>query len=229
MELLQRQPELKQTVLAIIPPPSLETAVHTLADAARKLRDAYPYSHAPTPSFASTSFGFGGGSSLFAASAPAQPQRPPANRDEYVLSRLRTPIADFVSTVRSDLSYFSLHQPSTQGATGRVHDPCAIYTYLAALTHHIFSQPPLAVNALCQELQERLVQEWQAWVNRVDSLVNKEGRMYPAFTVQEWANQLDGFAMHTQYPLGQQMKSVRDEWVHRAGWLIGRNAVMSDL
>ncbi|KZW02545.1 hypothetical protein EXIGLDRAFT_637066 [Exidia glandulosa HHB12029] len=219
--LIQARPELKPVVLALIPRPTLEMATQALADAARKLRDAYPYSQAPTLSFASTSFGFGSGF--------AQPQRAPQIRDEYVLSRLRTPIADFVSTALSYLSYFSYAHPQSLAVHTPTLSPFEVYTYLAALTSHIFAQPPLAVNAVSAEIQMRLVEEWKAWVERIDQYVNKEGRMFEARLVQNWIDQLDSFAAQSQFPLGQQMKHVRDTWVARAGWLVQRNAIMSDL
>ncbi|KAG6862399.1 hypothetical protein C0995_011839 [Termitomyces sp. Mi166 len=59
--LLDAQPSLKATILHLIPRPTLETATQALAQSAKKLRDAYPYSSASSfgqPSF-STSFGFG--------------------------------------------------------------------------------------------------------------------------------------------------------------------------
>lgn len=219
--LITSQPHLKPVVLALIPRPTLETALQALQDAARKLRDAYPYSQAPTFA-ASTSFGFGFGS-------PAPAPKPSGMRDEYVLSRLRPPIAEFVSTAFSYLSYFSYTRPADQSQSLAGNDnPSQVYIYLAALTDHVLSQPPLAVNALCADIQPRLAQEWEAWVTRVDMSVNKEGGMFPAGLVQGWADQLDKFATQTQYPLGVQMKTVRDNWVHRCGWLIGRNFVAMD-
>ena len=98
--LVTQQPQLKRTILNLIPRPTLESALQTLATAAKKLSDAYPYSgpQAPAPTF-----GFG-------ASAPspfAQPQQHQPMRDSYITDRLRPHVAEFVSACTSYLPYFS--------------------------------------------------------------------------------------------------------------------------
>ncbi|KAF7964905.1 hypothetical protein HWV62_1765, partial [Athelia sp. TMB] len=139
--LLNAQPALKSTLLPLIPRPTLETAIQMLAQSAKKLREAYPYSNSPTftapapaPSLASTTslgFGFGSarpGPSAFGSAAPAfgrqasmfAPQPPPNTsgmRDAYILSRLGPHITEFVSTCMSYLPYFSYIPPAAASAS----------------------------------------------------------------------------------------------------------------
>lgn len=85
------------------------------------------------------------------------------------------------------------------------------------------TQPSLTVTALAPQIGERLSQEWSAWVDRVDRFVNKEGGMFSGEVVQGWATALDGFATQDS-PLANDLRAIRDSWVARAGWLIGRRA-----
>jgi len=237
---ISSQPHLKPLILSLIPRPTLETALNALADAARKLRDAYPYSQpsAPHPP-PSMSFGFGSVPSYNRAGAfgarptTASSSRTGGMRDEYVLSRLRPPISEFVSTALSYLSYFSFLPSSNTSATpqslaGRQH-PSETFSYLSALTGHIFQQPPLSVSALSASIQPRLILEWEAWVGKVDWVVNTDGGMFSAEVVRSWERDLDNFAAQTQFPLGQNMKAIRDKWVTKVGWLIGRTAMEEGL
>jgi hypothetical protein len=135
--LLNAQPSLKSAILPLIPPPTLETVVQILAHSAKKLRDAYPYSNAATPSGSpspisspTTSFGFGSGfgsarpstsvfgssplgfgrsaqSSMFGQLQISHSTNNGGMRDSYILSRLRPHITEFVSTCMSYLPYFS--------------------------------------------------------------------------------------------------------------------------
>ena len=125
--LLATQPALKSTVLSLIPRPTLETATQALDSAANKLREAYPYSNTPfSQPGSSTSFGFGSGgfgnnrsnlqsttgfgfgrpaSNAFASHSASNQSS--GMRDEYILSRLRPHINEFVAACQSYLPYFS--------------------------------------------------------------------------------------------------------------------------
>jgi hypothetical protein len=111
--LINSRPELKNAVLDLIPRPTVEMAVQAIAQSSKKLKDAYPYSNASTfSSTSTTSFGFGSataqrggfgfgnfsrtGSSSFGHSSTSQGQNG-GMRDEYIVSRLRPHISDFVS------------------------------------------------------------------------------------------------------------------------------------
>ncbi|CDO73485.1 hypothetical protein BN946_scf185013.g120 [Trametes cinnabarina] len=261
--LLTAQPSLKPTVLSLIPRPTLDAALDSLARSAQKLKDAYPYSN---PVFSpsggawnnaggfsgsrsspfSTGFGFGsrpGGSSNFGPSST-----PPGGgmRDEYILSRIRPHIQEFVSACLSYLPYFSSvstndtiassskSQAAQSHATAlriqhkdKLH-PTETYLFLAALTSHILSQPPLAQNALAPMLAPRLAAEWQAWIDHVDDSVNEQGGMYGRETVQTWERGLDEFAQAKGNEM-EMMKEIRDRWVLKVGWLVGRQTKMEEL
>ncbi|KAI9060566.1 hypothetical protein FKP32DRAFT_1668058 [Trametes sanguinea] len=263
--LLTAQPSLKPTVLSLIPRPTLDAALDSLARSAQKLKDAYPYSNSifspPGPSWNSagsfgasrtgtssfaTGFGFGsrpGGSSTFGASTA-----PPGGgmRDEYILSRIRPHIQEFVSASLSYLPYFSnVAASDTNAATSRSQaaqshatalrlqhkdklHPTETYLFLAALTSHILSQPPLAQNALAPMLAPRLAEEWKAWVDCVDATVNVQGGMFGRETVQTWERGLDEFAQAKGNEM-EMMKEIRDRWVAKVGWLVGRQPMMEEL
>ncbi|KAI0332008.1 hypothetical protein GY45DRAFT_1433510 [Cubamyces sp. BRFM 1775] len=256
--LISTQPSLKPTILSLIPRPTLDAALNSLANSAQKLKDAYPYSNsvfsqpgsswnAPgafgggrsgTSSF-STGFGFGNrsnGSSSFGASS----QSPGGGmRDEYILSRIRPHIQDFVSACFSYLPYFSNIATSDAGSTSskshatqshatalrqqhkdKLH-PTETYLFLAALTSHILAQPPLTQTELAPMLAPRLAEEWKAWVDNVDATVNMQGGMFGRETVQTWERGLDDFAQAKGNEM-EMMKEIRDRWVSKVGWLVGR-------
>ncbi|KAF9819915.1 hypothetical protein IEO21_01776 [Rhodonia placenta] len=254
--LLVAQPSLKSTILSLIPRPTLETALQALATAANKLRDAYPYSSPPfsqgTPS---TSFGFGScaygpqrrpNSSGFGAGRPSYgPSGSSTNgmRDEYILSRLRPHISEYISACYSYLPYFSYAAtPSDVGASGahmsqrqshaaalqsqhkdRSH-PTETFLFLSSLTSHILSQPPLTQSALVPQILPRLTEEWKAWVDRVDQVVNLEGGMFGSETVRTWESGLDDYAQ-AKWEGSEVMRQMRDHWVAKVGWLVGRQPV----
>ncbi|KAI0639671.1 hypothetical protein C8Q77DRAFT_1275231 [Trametes polyzona] len=251
--LLTAQPSLKPTVLSLIPRPTLDAALDSLANAAQKLKDAYPYSNATFPQLGSswsggfgsarpgtssfsTGFGFGsrpGAGSTFGGTSNA----PGGMRDEYILSRIRPHIQDFVSACLSYLPYFSnvassdtsssRQQAAQSHATAlrqqhkdKLH-PTETYLFLSALTSHILSQPPLTQSVLGPMLTSRLAEEWKAWVDHVDASVNMHGGMFGRETVQTWERGLDEFAQAKGNGF-EVMKEVRDRWVSKVGWLVGR-------
>jgi len=248
--MINAQPSLKSLILPFIPRPTLEMAIQALDQSSRKLRDAYPYSNTPTFTSCSTTsslgFGFGVG--------PPRPtfsgldcQRPNNGtdgsqmRESYVLSRLRPHINDFVSACVSYIPYFSYVStteiPQGCGTSSRSYaaalqlqhkdksHPTETFLFLSALTSHIISQPPLAQSSLAPLLLPRLSQEWVAWIDRIGEVVNHEGGMFGGETVRAWERTLDGFA-DARGPEGWNvMKDIRDRWVAKVGWLVGRNVL----
>jgi hypothetical protein len=151
-------------------------------------------------------------------------------RDDYVLSRIRPHISDFISTCVSYLPYFSLlstndSQSSASAAARsqlkeRIH-PSEGFQFLQALTSHVLSQPPLTLSSLGPMIMPRLAEEWKAWVDRVDAVVNTEGGMFGQEMVQSWMRALDGFS-ETRGHGTEVMREVRDRLVAKVGWLLGR-------
>ncbi|KAA1468700.1 hypothetical protein DENSPDRAFT_834104 [Dentipellis sp. KUC8613] len=258
--LLQAQPSLKPLILSLIPRPSLETAIQALAQSAKKLRDAYPYSNTPSFSqaaspaafgfgFASTSFnnrpsGFGLGNSSMGFGRPSPPSHssgfnsPSGSdsntggmREEYIISRIRPHINDFVSACLSYLPYFSDIPASSSSASANTQStsclqkdkpqPPETFMFLSALTSHILAQPPLTQASLVPMILPRLLDEWKAWIDRVDEIVNRQGGMFGGETVRGWERSLDEFAEAKGHGT-EALREVRDQWVAKVGWLVGR-------
>ncbi|KAF9015079.1 hypothetical protein BDQ17DRAFT_1230217 [Cyathus striatus] len=240
--LLKAQPSLKSTILPLIPRPTLETAIQALAQSAKKLQDAYPYSNSTSFSASTPSFGFGRSHAtpMFGQSGHTS-SHAGGMRDSYVLSRLRPHITDFVAACMSYLPYFtcippsprdiSLHSDSTlpslsattiQSLHKDKFHPSETYLFLSAVTNHIIAQPPLAQTSLCTLLLPRLVEEWNTWVDKVDDVVNCQGGMFGRDTVQSWERGLDSMADAKIANGITTMREVRDKWVAKVGWLVGR-------
>ncbi|KAJ7092647.1 hypothetical protein C8R44DRAFT_646942 [Mycena epipterygia] len=242
--LLSAQPSLKSVILPLIPRPTIDTAIQALALSARKLRDAYPYSTGSSQPVSPAGFGFGNSRPAFAAfgrtSAP-QPQSGFSQsnggmRESYILSRLRPHITEFVAACMSYMPYFSYatapsHQstPTAQSHSTTLQSihkeqihPSETYTFLAALTEHLFSQPPLTQSSLAPLLLPRISEEWKAWVNKLDVTVNQQGGMFAAEIVRTWERGLDAFADARGAEGADAMRAVRDLWISKVGWLVGR-------
>lgn len=67
----------------------------------------------------------------------------------------------------------------------------------------------------------RLTQEWKAWVERVDQVVNRDGGMFGQEVVRSWESGLDRFA-DSKGDGVEAMRAIRDQWVSKVGWLVGR-------
>ncbi|KAJ6575028.1 hypothetical protein B0H19DRAFT_1254656 [Mycena capillaripes] len=242
--LLSAQPSLKSVILPLIPRPTLDTALQALALSARKLRDAYPYSTTSSPPQPGSPVGFGFGNTrpVFGTFGKPQPQSgfPQNNnnggmRDSYILSRLRPHITEFVAACMSYMPYFSYVAPASQSTstTSQSHSttlqsihreqihPSETYLFLAALTEHLFSQPPLTQSSLAPLLLPRLSEEWKAWVHKLDLTVNQQGGMFAGDVVGTWERGLDTFA-DSRSEGADVMRAVRDLWILRVGWLVGR-------
>ena len=62
------------------------------------------------------------------------------------------------------------------------------------------------------------------WVDRVDELVNRQGGMFGSETVRSWERGLDEMAAADALAVSNEMRSIRDSWVSKVGWLVGRTA-----
>ena len=247
--LLSSNPSLRSTILSLIPRPTLDTALNAINQAARKLVDEYPYSAASlsvSNQSSSISFGFGSGylnthrqnasSSSSSASGFGRATTPNEShtgmREAYILSRIRPVISDFVSTAFSYMPYFSYlsdspaSSPAASGKEKIYAHPSETFAYLSALTNHLLNQPPLCQSSLAPLLLPRLLQEWMAWVDRVDELL-KRGGMFGSGVAESWIEALDRYAEAKVEVVDENMKyglrSVRDRWVSVAGWLVRRN------
>jgi hypothetical protein len=163
-------------------------------------------------------------------------------RDSYIISRLRPHITEFVAACFSYLPYFSSVTPPSSASQdtsssdhnlashsttlrflhkGKSH-PSESFLFLSAVTNHMLSQAPLTQSSLVPLLLPRLSEEWNAWVNRVDDIVNREGGMFGRETVHSWERALDDLADRKDVEGARLLRSVRDSWVSKVGWLVGR-------
>lgn len=249
--LIQSQPSLKSVILSLIPRPSLETALQALTQSAKRLRDAYPYSnHPPSQISLATALGFGFGSShpskptptsslgfgshvpqssSFGVSSVAVSDTPSGMREEYVVSRLRPHVNDFVSSFQSYLPYFSQRNPNTNSQSSETFQPLRrdrcppteTFFFLQSLTSHILAQPPLTQATLVPLIISRLLEEWKAWVEHVDDVVNRHAGMFGEETVRGWERVLNEFADVKGNGL-EALREIRDSWIAKVGWLVGR-------
>jgi hypothetical protein len=60
------------------------------------------------------------------------------------------------------------------------------------------------------------------WVDKVDELVNKQGGMFGSETVRSWERELDEMAAADAPAVSNEMRTIRDSWVSKVGWLVGR-------
>lgn len=168
-------------------------------------------------------------------------------REEYILSRLRPHIGDFIAACHSYLPYFSYitapagppttkveaptsaqsHASALQAQHRDSSHPSETYLFLAALTSHVLSQPPLTRSSLVPLILPRLTEEWKAWVNRVDQFVNRQGGMFGQETVRSWERGLEEFA-HSKGDGLEVMREIFDGWVSKVGWLVGRQQLMEE-
>ncbi|KAJ7125660.1 hypothetical protein C8R43DRAFT_1029839 [Mycena crocata] len=239
--LLTARPSLKSVILPLIPRPTLDTAIQALALSARKLRDAYPYSTNTSPLVSPPSFGFGNSRptcSAFGRTPAPQPQfgfpQGGGMRQDYIISRLRPHITEFVAACMSYMPYFSNVAIPSQSTSAQSHSttlqslhreqihPSETYSFLAALTEHLFSQPALTQSSLAPLILPRLIEEWKAWVDKLDVSVNTDGKMFARDVVEAWERGLDTFADAQGAQGMDDMRSVRDLWISRVGWLVGR-------
>lgn len=253
--LITTHPFLKASVLSLIPRPTLEAATQVIEKSARKLLDAFPYSNAsfggPGTSFGGTMATFGSNRpSAFSGFGVARPSsfgqasdspHSSGMREEYILSRLRPHVQDFVSACFSYLPYFSYSESTSLAETSATHPaphvqshasalqsqhkdkshPSETFIFLQTLMSHILLQPSLTQSAILPLLLPRLLVEWKSWVDRVDHVVNREGGMFGQETVRSWERGLDDLAQAKGHGL-EAMREVRDQWVSRVGWLVGR-------
>lgn len=243
--MLKTQPTLKSLILSLIPRPTLDTACQAIAQAAKKLLDAYPYSNGTSGSTPPSTFGFGSGSSVSAAGfgfgrpAPSFGGQGQAGgmREEYIRSRLSPHISEYISVCFSYLPYFSnlampqeaghpyaemhSHASALQSQHQDKSHPSETFLFLHAIVSGVLSQPTLTRASLVPVLLPRLRDEWIAWIGRVDEVVNRQGGMFGQDTVRTWERGLDELAETKGNGL-EVMREARDLWVAKVGWLVGR-------
>ncbi|KII93889.1 hypothetical protein PLICRDRAFT_88186 [Plicaturopsis crispa FD-325 SS-3] len=199
--------------------------------------------------FGSSSMGFlqaAPPQSLFGQPSPGPKGHTDGMRDEYIISRIRPHVTAFVATCMSYLPYFSFlatsdtnpstqqsstHSPTHHSTAHQIQSqhrdklyPTETYEVLNALTEYYVSQQPLTRSLLGPLLLPRLVDEWRAWLDRVDYLANTEMRLFGAAEVQRWVQSLNNFAAAVKGPDGTLvMREVRDGFMYRCSILHGNS------
>lgn len=236
---INNHPALKAEILASMPAPSLDVATAALNQAAKKLRDAYPFHQsalaspfsvgwsAPRSNFSQTRpHSFSG--ALPGSTSMSSPESG-RMRDEYVLDRLKPHIPDFVRTCLMYIPFFSsisrpqlaLGTPSASLRQREMPHPTTSFTFLSMLTEQYFAQPALARPLIAAQLLPRLTLEWKAWMARVDNWVNQEGKMVGQRDASTWFDDLEKFISYNTDG-SQMLREIRDESVRKFGWLAGR-------
>jgi len=223
--LLKEHPSLKSTLLSSMPRPSIESALHALSQSSSKLKNALPYS---SPGFAFTSSAETNPSprhSSFSSMAPATHTH--SMRDSYIQSRIGPHLTEFTTNVQSVLPFFSLlplPPPSRNISQELKAHPSETFTYLSAVTRELLTLPPICHPALRTTLTPRLLNEWKAWLNRVDDHVNNQAGMFGLGTLRVWETELDEFAsIPNAEGLGLgDLRQIRDTWIAQLGFLLGR-------
>ena len=86
----------------------------------------------------------------------------------------------------------------------------------------LISQPLLTQASIAPSLLPRLLEEWRAWIARIDDMVNREGGMFGRETVRSWERTLDGIADGKLALEMAILANIRDVWVSKVGWVVGR-------
>jgi hypothetical protein len=182
-------------------------------------------------SYASSSLGFGSRvpQQTFGVNSHTFSDTAGGMREEYIVSRLRPHINDFVASFQSYLPYFSQRavdsnsHPSDTPQSAR-RDRCPpneTFLFLQSFTSHILVQSSLTQATLVPLILSRLLDEWKVWVEHVDEVVNRRAGMFGEETVRGWERVLDEFADVKGNGL-EALREVRDRWVAKVGWLVGR-------
>jgi len=216
--LLKMQPSLKSIILPLIPRPSLQEAIETLKQATKKLQEAYPFSN--TSAF-STHHSFG---------VPQQP----AMRNDYILSRIRPHVTEFVSTCSSYFPYFSykpsipsssskhnLHlnsSPATHSLQKEKFHPAESFAFLSAVTKIIIDQPSLVISELEPLILPRLSEEWRTWVENLDRHAHGEGNMVAPSLARSWELEIERLIDGKSHGISNLMRGVLEHFPLKQGW-----------
>lgn len=236
--LLKAQPSLMTTILPLIPRPTLQTAQQVLAQSVKRLKDAYPYSASPPQGQAYFSFGSENPThSVFGSSPMPQASSQPSMRDSYITSRLAPHVSDFVSVCVTYFPYFSCVTPPTQSADSAststrasatttiqsLHKgyPLETFSYLSTVTNHIIEMPPLTRAQVVPLIMPRLTEEWKAWVNRIDDVVNTKSGMFGRDAVTGWIRDLENMSKAKANGVSEVMKEIMNGWIAKLGWMVG--------
>ncbi|GAA5881544.1 hypothetical protein JCM1840_007189 [Sporobolomyces johnsonii] len=169
-------------------------------------------------------------------------------RSEYVWSRVRVPLEEFISESRRYLSAFVPAQapPAASNSTeDDLYHPTTTITFLLSLTaslaHLEASLPPSSADSpspLAAHLLPLVINAFHVFLTRLSTAVNHQGRVLAMSTVRGWFEKVDelcgpssfgtrfagaspGLAAGRDSQVRRAMEGVRDRMRREVGWLIG--------
>ncbi|BGP13128.1 hypothetical protein JCM10213_000869 [Rhodosporidiobolus nylandii] len=173
-------------------------------------------------------------------------------RPDYILSRIRAPLEEYVSDTRRYLGLFVPPQPGTSATSEEdLTHPSTAFQFLHALTASLIrlevamppSPPssatnPATANPLASHLLPALLNAWHLFLSRLSASINQHGRVLPSSLINGWFTKLDELAPLAPSPFdafragGAQphsevrrlMEGVRDRARKEVGWLVGFKA-----
>ncbi|GAA5937987.1 hypothetical protein JCM3775_002416 [Rhodotorula graminis] len=130
------------------------------------------------------------------------------SRDEYIWSRVRVPLEEFVTESKRFLGLFVPAQaPTGPIAEEDLAHPSTAFQFLDTLTHALLhleatlpaspsssSTPSTAAattNPLASHLVPLTLNAWHQFLSRLSSAVNDQGKVLPTSTVRTWFDRLD--------------------------------------
>lgn len=165
------------------------------------------------------------------------------SRDEYVWSRVRGPLDEYVTENRTFINAFVPPATTSTPPVDEVAHPTTIFSFLATLTasyRRIEAQLPRSAaetgahyrvsstDPLSAHLLPALFNAWHTFGTRLAHSVNAQGRILSAETVRSWFRTLDGLCQPMaggESAARRACEGVRDRLAREVGWTIGLRAV----
>ncbi|GJN87682.1 hypothetical protein Rhopal_000637-T1 [Rhodotorula paludigena] len=171
-------------------------------------------------------------------------------RDEYIWSRVRVPLEEFVSESRRFLGLFVPAQaPTGVMSEDNLAHPSTAFQFLDALTHALVrleatlpssaSQPTsTSTNPLAAHLVPLTLNAWHLFLTRLADAVNAQGKVLPTSLVRTWFDKVahvcapppssvfgaasaGAGARPDAAQVRRAMEGVRDRMRREIGWLVG--------
>ena len=161
-------------------------------------------------------------------------------RDEYVWTRMRGPLEEYVTEARHFLAVFCPAGATDAAAapTDDTQHPTTTFSFLVTLTasvRRVEAVLPRGCTArqsrtdpLSAHLQPALYNHWHLFATRIAAAINTHGRMLSAEAVRTWFRQLDdlvGQDPHADAVSQRALEALRDRFVRDIGWIVGLRPV----
>ncbi|KAK4056250.1 hypothetical protein OIO90_002693 [Microbotryomycetes sp. JL221] len=204
--LITTQPQLRATVQALLPRPTLTDTLATVATLERNIINALPAGQ-----FLREEYVWG---------------RVRLPLEEYI-SEAKTFLSAFISAATSTVDQSN---PAVVTVEEDITHPSTTFAFLFALTCSIkrlelgLPQSTTALNPLSNHLLPLTVNCWHIFLTKLSTSVNEQGRMISAGMLRGWFNKLEELTTTEQAGPGAVKKAcqgVRDRMKKEVGWLVG--------